>query len=154
MKKFCLMVVVMVGMFILVSCGGSNNTLTLTDKDGNTVDMTVNEVYDSYGENEAAFENLYMGHTVKYTGTVDNIDGESYRDGATMPTVEITFKEGMKLEVYAPDHQELINSLKKGDKLNVESDLQSVDKDWGISTFRLNISGASKIDESVIKMAE
>lgn len=58
MKKLLALVTVMVMVFALCACGGSGSPATIVDNDGNTVQMTAEELVSIYEENEANYKKI------------------------------------------------------------------------------------------------
>lgn len=56
MKKVLALIMVMVMAFLLCACGGGGSPATIVDNDGNTVQMTAEELIAIYDENEANYE--------------------------------------------------------------------------------------------------
>ena len=58
MKKVLALVTVMVMVFTLCACGGSGSPATIVDNDGNTVQMTAEDLVSIYEENEANYKKI------------------------------------------------------------------------------------------------
>lgn len=58
MKKVLALVMVIVMAFAVCACGGSGSPATIVDNDGNTVQMTAEELVSIYEENEANYKKL------------------------------------------------------------------------------------------------
>ena len=66
MKKVLALVTVMVMVFTLCACGGSGSPATIVDNDGNTVQMTAEDLVSIYEENEANYTKNYQGAEAGY----------------------------------------------------------------------------------------
>ena len=58
MKKVLALVMVIVMAFAVCACGGSGSPATIVDNDGNTVQMTAEELVSIYEENEANYKKI------------------------------------------------------------------------------------------------
>ncbi len=113
MKKVLALVMVMVMAISLCACG-SDGPATIVDNDGNTVQMTAEELKAEYDENTAWFKELYYGGDIELTGTVESVS-----------TNTVKLKEGWEIELSPRKHGDFLTSLNKGDKVYVKSNIYS-----------------------------
>lgn len=114
MKKLSLVLSIVLMMCIMVACG-SGEPATIIDNEGNTVQMTADELKAVYDENTERFEDLYKGAAIELIGTVERVDGR---------VVEL--KEGWDVELGKSWRQsDVLESLNAGDKVYVKSNILS-----------------------------
>ena len=103
----------------LCGCGSDPKDTKAIITDGeNTIEMSANEVEETYRENEMYFDKYLNNRNVKIEGTIKNvimglIDGKPYE------TVEIKLEEGWTIEIAPASHPEVAD-LRAGDKILVE----------------------------------
>lgn len=143
MKKVLALVMVMV-MAISLSACGSDSPATIVDNDGNTVQMTAEELKAEYDENTARFKELYYGGDIELTGTVESVS-----------TNTVKLKEGWEIELSPRKHGDLLTSLNKGDKVYVKSNIYSafVNAELKGMTDNIGYNDAS-LKTTVIRKAE
>ena len=95
----------------LCACGGGT-TATITDNEGNVVQMTAKELKNIYKENEAKFNDLYQGADIELTDTVESVSTD---------TVEL--KGGWEVQLSTSKHGDILKSLSKGDSVYVKSNI-------------------------------
>ena len=93
----------------LCACGGGT-AATITDNEGNVVQMTAKELKNIYKENEAKFNDLYQGADIELTDTVESVSTD---------TVEL--KGGWEVQLSTSKHGDILKSLSKGDSVYVKS---------------------------------
>lgn len=113
MKKVNLLIVISLMVCLLCACGGGT-AATITDKDGNTVQMTAKELKAVSDENSARFDDLYEGADIELTGTVESVSDDS-----------VILKDGWKVMLSKSKHYDLLTSLNKGDKVYVKSNIRN-----------------------------
>ncbi|MCI5524471.1 MAG: OB-fold putative lipoprotein [Dorea sp.] len=124
MKKVLVLIMVMVMAFLLCACGGGGSPATIVDNDGNTVQMTAEELIAIYDENEANYEKKYQGAEATVEGTVEKVDASLITFGSSNKQVyKIYLQEGWEIIVLQEFHDEVVN-LSKGDKIKITSTLQ------------------------------
>ena len=124
MKKVLALVTVMVMVFTLCACGGSGSPATIVDNDGNTVQMTAEDLVSIYEENEANYTKNYQGAEATVQGTVEKVDATMVTFGTYNKQVyEVYLQEGWEITVLQEFHDEVAD-LSKGDKVKITSTLQ------------------------------
>ena len=146
MRKTLCIILALLAIFCLCACSQTNNhssgnsnsgantitnakkatPATIVDNEGNTVKKTVAELVEIAG-NDAKFDKLYRGASIKFTGVVKEVKTSMSYNGGGFYDI-IFFEEGWV--VYLPediyDNGKYANILAKidvGDKVTVSSDI-------------------------------
>lgn len=130
--KIVILIVVLFVAIIVVAMKfmGSNSAATIVDNNGNTVELTAEELQDIYNENEAQFEKLYSSASITLVGTVEKIEvnvTETLFGGGMFNDDIITLKEGWIVKLVHDSHKDLLLKLNKGDKIEVKSEISDVE---------------------------
>ncbi|MBQ3009567.1 MAG: hypothetical protein IJD81_00085 [Oscillospiraceae bacterium] len=130
MKKLVSLLLTLSMLFALCACGGSTVKelpATIIDNEGNTVEMTHDELLQVNKDNQLKFEKLYGGADITFIGTVKNIKTEIYAAATGVLSSicwdEIYFEEGWKVLVHHGSYDDILMQLSAGDKLQVESQI-------------------------------
>lgn len=131
MKKAVSLLLALSVLILMCACGGASakeSPATIIDNQGNTVEMTHDELFQVYKENELKFEKLYGAAKITFVGTVESINTE-IRAAATGPLRnicwdEIEFEEGWTVLVHHGSYDDILMELGAGSKLQVESQIQ------------------------------
>ena len=75
-RKFLAIFMMLTMCLALCACGGGT-AATITDNDGNTVQMTAKELKEIHKENEAKFNDLYQGADIELTDTVESVSTDT-----------------------------------------------------------------------------
>ena len=75
-RKILALIMVLAMCLALCACGGGT-IATITDNEGNTVQMTAKELKKVYDENEAKFNDLYQGADIELTDTVESVSTDT-----------------------------------------------------------------------------
>ena len=83
MKKVLSLILALIFCLPLCACGSSNNATkaTIETNEGKTVVMSADDLLREFDGNEARFNKIYRGATIKFTGTVKNI--KTHTDAST-----------------------------------------------------------------------
>ena len=80
MKKALSLILALVMCLSLCACGGgdpsipTNNEATVITNEGETVEVSAQDLFDEYDANEARFIKIYHGSTIEFTGTVKQVE--------------------------------------------------------------------------------
>ena len=125
MKRKVLAIIMILTMcLVLCACGGGT-AATITDNEGNTVQMTAKELKEIYKENEARFDKLYENAEVTLTGTVESIDSNFMYKGTSTRYDSITFEDGWQIDIAHGSHDDVLLELSAGDTITVTSEINS-----------------------------
>lgn len=124
MKKIMSFLFIVVFCLSLCACGGESASATVTDYDGNTVQMSAKNLASVYKENGAKFKK-YVGNDISFVGTVKSVESASRRNGDNFTTNVIVFQEGWRVIIMEGDYNGLAFELSKGDKVSVSSQIYS-----------------------------
>ena len=164
MRKTCLLCFVLIMIFVLGACASStnkeesDNTAVATNTDvvltidgGETI--TVRDLINLKKENEAKFKNNYMEKSVSFIGTVKEIRYDYYGSSVSEMTHydEITFEGNIILIMHHGDHDDILNQLSKGDRVNVHSKISYCN---GFNLETENIVGMPWKDDSSIEIIQ
>ena len=112
-----------------VGTGSKNETpATIVDNEGNTVQKTATELIEIAG-NQAKFEKLYRGASIKFTGKVEKVaTSMSYNGGGFYDM--IFFEDGwivrLPEDIYGNGkYADVLAEIDVGDSVTVESDICS-----------------------------
>lgn len=130
-KKILAIIMVMAVCLALCACGGGT-IATITDNDGNTVQMTAKELKKIYDENETRFDTLYQNAEVTLTGTVESINSNFMYSGTSTLYDSIELKDGWQVDIAHGSHDDVLLELSAGDTITVTSKINSA--------FGLNIT--------------
>lgn len=150
MKKLLVLLMVALLSLSLFACGESAEQVckaTVTDKDGNVVELSAQEIMNIESENEAKFDSLYKGADITFIGTVRSIETDFYYNGSSYPTDSIEFEEGFKVFLYGGYEEDLLKTLSVGDKLKVSSQIA----DCGLYVEVKGLSDTGGWTESTLK---
>ena len=144
----------MIMVLSFAGCGNTNNAseynkATITDNEGNVVEMTAKELCDLYDSNTAKFNKLYQRASITFTGKISSINNYSNN---LYTYYSIKIDNGWELEV--AEYSELgetIYKLDVGDVVKVTSKIQSA---FGVNvtvydTYR---NGSGYHDDTTIKV--
>ena len=112
MKRKVLAIFMMLTMSLAFCACGGGTAATITDNEGNTVQMTAKELKEIYKENEAKFNDLYRGADIELTDAVESVSTD---------TVEL--KGGWEVQLSTSKHGDILKSLSKGDSVYVKSNI-------------------------------
>ena len=113
-KKIFAIIMVMTLCVSFCACGGGT-TATITDNEGNTVQMTAEDLEKISDENEAKFEDLYKGAEIELTDTVESVSSDT-----------VSLKGGWKVQLSKSKHADILAELSKGDSVYVKSNISIV----------------------------
>ncbi len=122
----------LISVISLISACSSNNKSTkkaaIIDNNGNSVELTANELFKSYDENEARFDELYSGANITFIGTVKNLkkDCNVYTGEGTVTAdkSKIVFEEGWCLIIDDENYFEIdLENIEKGEILSVSTEI-------------------------------
>ena len=123
-KKILAIIMVMVMCLALCACGGGTSA-TITDNDGNTVQMTAKELQKVYDENEARFDKLYQDAEITLTGTVESIKSNFMYTGSSTRYDSITLEDGWQVDIAHGSHDDVLLELGAGSTITVTSEICS-----------------------------
>ena len=129
MKRIISILLVLTIMATLSACLPSTKEepATVTDNYGNTAQYTSYQIRSVYNENEAKFEDQFVGAKITLTDTIYSIETtEKYFVGGIgdVGFYKITLKRSWEVLLVSSEHPEVID-LKKGDKIQVISKIDS-----------------------------
>ena len=129
MKKITTLLIVLIISVLFVACGQSvqekKATASITDNEGNTVELSAEEVQEIYDGNEAKFEKLYQGADISFIGTVESVDSGFRNSGSDILLDSIIFEEGWQVSLLHGSHEDLLIELSPGDMLEVHTQIYS-----------------------------
>lgn len=133
MKKVVSMILTLVMVLSLCACGGGSTPATpatIVDNEGNTVEMTPEELIAIDNENGAKFDKYYEKAEITLTGTVKEITANVLVQsvGALYDIIEL--EEGWEVWVIHGSHDDVIVELSAGDTLEVSSQVYSTEADY------------------------
>lgn len=150
MKKFISFLIVIALVFSLSACGGSGSPATITDNDGNVVQMTSKELCKVESENAARFEKVYYGADVVFTGTVKAvISNTSFNGGLTVDGIE--FEDGWEVHLRNGWYDDILLQLNSGDKVKVKSQIFSASAN---KVTVLGMGSSSGYNKDTLKLTE
>ena len=125
-KKSKLKIIIPIIIILVIAVVGiiflrNNNSDTTTNEvyiGNSTTPILKKDIIQAYNDNQAKFDDEYKYKQVRFTGTISNISTYTGID-------KIKFKEGWELEI-PNDFCKKLSELKKGDKLEVTSKIQSI----------------------------
>lgn len=123
-KKILAIIMVMALCLVLCACGGGT-AATITDNDGNTVQMTAKELKEVYDENEARFDKLYKDAEITLTGTVESIKSNFMYSGSSTRYDSITLEDGWQVDIAHGSHDDVLSELGAGSTITVTSEIYS-----------------------------
>lgn len=107
MKKAVTLILALMLLLSLCACGGNSENgagtedtskATIVTNEGETVELSAQDLFDEYDANEARFAKVYRGATIEFVGTVDYIKFEtavpSDANRVTSNQNKIVFEEG------------------------------------------------------------
>ena len=141
MKRVKILLMVALMALTLMACGNdnastedstSNLAATIVTNEGETVEMTAQELMDVYDGNEAAFEKKYNGAKITFTGTVKKIEtNTSYSTSESAVHANsggdtIAFEEGWTLIISERSTYPIeLADLNVGDKLVITTGIET-----------------------------
>ena len=127
MKRTILLLLALVMCLSLCACGGSEAKLaTIVDNEGNTVQMSHDELQAIHDENQIKFEKYYVGADITFVGTVQSIKTGIHAGTGVLYDIcwdTIEFEEGWRADVHHGSYDDILAELSAGDKLKVESQI-------------------------------
>lgn len=123
-KKIFAIIMVMTLCVSFCACGGGT-TATITDNEGNTVQMTAKELKAVYDENEAKFDKLYSDAEITLTGKVESIDSDFMYNGLSVRYDSIELEGGWQVDIAHGSHDDVLLELSAGDTITVTSEIHS-----------------------------
>ena len=72
MKKILNILVILLFVCCTTACGNKNSDIkaTITDNEGNIINMSSKEMFELYDGNEAKFDKYYLGAKITFVGTM------------------------------------------------------------------------------------
>ena len=129
MKKVVSLLLVLASCLSLCACGGdTSNKATVTTNDNKTVEMSAEDLFSEFDENEANFQKQYGGATIEFIGTVKNIKTDtSVYTGDSVPSGQnkIVFEEGWCLIIGSENTTYDLADYSAGQKLKVRTGIAS-----------------------------
>lgn len=150
MKKFISFLIVIALVFSLSACGGSDSPATITDKDGNVVQMTAKELCKLEEENSARFESLYYGANIVFVGTVKKVFSNARFNGSLVVD-GIEFEEGWEVHLHNSWYDSMLLELNPGDKVKVTSQIYSV---FGRNVTVLGMGSSAGYNKDTLKLTK
>ena len=127
LKIMIVIVLILVALIVMaMQLLGSNSPATIVDNNGNTIELTAEELQDICNENEAQFKDLYSSASITLVGTVEKIEvdvTERLFGGGAFNDDIITLKEGWIVRLVHDSYKDLLLKLNKGDKIEVKSEI-------------------------------
>ena len=123
-KKILAIITILAMCLALCACGGGT-AATITDNEGNTVQMTAKELKEIYQKNEARFDKLYENAEVTLTGTVESIDSNFMYKGTSTRYDSIKLEDGWQIDIAHGSHDDILLKLSAGDSITVTSEINS-----------------------------
>lgn len=128
MKKVVSLILALCIVLSFCACSGSEgdnpkktNKATITDNEGNTVQLSAKELCKIYDENSINYEAKYLGAAATISGTVESV-GSVYGYYYSFDVVKIQLRENWIIEVSELAHPEVVN-LSKGQKIEITAPL-------------------------------
>ena len=130
MKKLLAFVLAMIMLLSFVGCVDIEEIIvpeepkeipaTITDNEGNTVEMTAKELKEIYDTNQPRFDKLYQGADITFVGTFKSVSTVR-ENGSSFVYDKVLFEEGWEVSLLAGDKEDFLIELMPGDKVKVES---------------------------------
>jgi len=120
MKKVISLILVLIMILSLSACGGTSSGATIIDNEGNTIQMTADELMEANG-NEVYFDKMYAGAEIVVEGTVEKVDFGFYSNGSPILFDRVELEEGW--EVYLPHDAYDLAELAVGTKVRIASNV-------------------------------
>ncbi len=127
MKRKILAIIMIVALCLtFCACGGGGSTATIIDNDGNTVQMTAQELIDISKENESKFKKQFELADITVEGKVEKVE-ESKIDFSIryVDVIHLYLEGGWQIDLLKDKHEEVID-LSKGDSVKVSSKISSL----------------------------
>lgn len=99
------------------------NPATVIDNEGNTIEITSDELIKINKENEAKFEKYYDGAKITFVGTVKSVEYGLLLHTSHIICDTIEFEEGWKVYLSHEQYYDLLVELSAGDKVEVQSNI-------------------------------
>ena len=137
MKKAVTLILALMLLLSLCACGGNSENgagtedtskATIVTNEGETVELSAQDLFDEYDANEARFAKVYQGASIEFVGTVDYIKVKTYvcdGDGATTDQNKIVFKEGWCLVLGCENTTYDLADYYPGQKLKISTGILS-----------------------------
>lgn len=161
---------IVIKMFLFKS---SSSKAVVTFYNGETVEMSAQDIINIYNENQAIFEKKYLYAKIQFEGTVEQIktktdamtyDHERWLHGEPQVyksnTSYMTFKEGWALSFDYPQVEFDLTNFKKGDKVKVTTHIIGVGKKnilkgnvvvWSVGYNKYYFYTEDTIDKAIIE---
>lgn len=162
MKRILALTLTLVMVLSLTACGGggsaasdasdSTAVATIVTRGGETVQKTREELSEEYESNSVSYDNKYEGASITFVGVVESVS-EYYEPVMSNDIQKITFADGFVLKILSGSHNDIVNNVSKGDRLEVQSELHGADY-FTVSLNNLHGSGNNMRDESVLKIVK
>jgi len=170
MKRIVSFILVVVVAFGLCACSQSNSSgvvgnnsntgskketpATIVDNEGNTAQKTVSELLE-IAANQAKFEKLYRGASIKFTGKVKKVETSLSYNGGDFYDI-IFFEEGwivrLPEDIYGNGkYADVLAEINVGDSVTVESDICGFNTSLGEIDIRGMADNIGWDDESLLK---
>ncbi len=120
-RKILAIIMIMALCLTFCACGGGGSTATIIDNDGNTVQMTAQELIDISKENESKFKKQFELADITVEGKVEKVE-ESKIDFSIryVDVIHLYLEGGWQIDLLKDKHEEVID-LSKGDSVKVSS---------------------------------
>lgn len=150
---------------------GGTTTATVYTNEGETVTLSIKDLFNTYDSNEAKFQKLYEHAKIQFTGTIKSIKTETKvylgPEHITSGQNMIVFEEGWCLILGQDNTNYDLANYDPGDKLDVETSIIAAPFDtdfikgltddfrvlWLIGDDTINDESYSKV-KTTIKIAE
>ena len=136
-KKKSLFIIFLITGLLLTGCGNSNNKVTITDIEGNTSEMTMNDFKNEIKGNTSSFNDKYITGTITFTDKIKSIEDTSginfggvtcgeYGRKYYKKTAVIHFEtDGIILYINKEKDNIELDKLKSGDKVEVTTNISN-----------------------------
>ena len=141
MKKAVTLILALMLLLSLCACGGNSENgagtedsskATIVTNEGETVELSAQDLFDEFDANEARFAKVYQGAAIEFVGTVDYIKletnvftGEYTGGGVASKQNKIVFEEGWCLILFAGNTTYDLADYYPGQKLKVSTGILS-----------------------------
>ena len=140
MKRMIALLLALLMALSLCACGGGGaSKAVIVDNEGNTVEMTLEELKKAFKENDAKARKLYLEAPITLVGTIEEIKGGTYINGSSICKESIVLKEGCTVYFIEGSHDDIVMNAKVGDKIQVKSEISS-----GFMGFSIEVESVKK----------